>query len=123
MNLAQTPSKTMPNLHVLIPCAGTGSRMGLKQAKQFESLAGQPMALHAINTFLSMPEIASVWVGVSEDSKELPQESPNASWPQDPRFHLSDTGGATRADTVLNTLKAMAKSGICLLYTSPSPRD
>jgi 2-C-methyl-D-erythritol 4-phosphate cytidylyltransferase len=108
MNLAQTPSKTMPNLHVLIPCAGTGSRMGLKQAKQFESLAGQPMALHAINTFLSMPEIASVWVGVSEETKVLP----NTSWPQGPRFHLSVTGGATRADTVLNTLKAMAKSGI-----------
>ena len=112
MNLAQTPPKTLPNLHVLIPCAGTGSRMGLKQPKQFESLAGQPMAHHAITPFLSMPQIASVWVGVSEDSKELPQESPNASWPKDPRFQLSVTGGATRADTVLNTLQAMAKSGI-----------
>jgi 2-C-methyl-D-erythritol 4-phosphate cytidylyltransferase len=112
MNLAQTPSKTMPNLHILIPCAGTGSRMGLKKPKQFESLAGQPMALHAIDTFLSMPEIASVWVGVSEESKELPQEQLNASWPKDSRFKLSTTGGATRADTVLNTLKAMASSGI-----------
>jgi 2-C-methyl-D-erythritol 4-phosphate cytidylyltransferase len=108
MNLAQTPPNLMPKLHVLIPCAGTGSRMGLKQAKQFEPLAGQPMALHAINTFLSMPEITSVWVGVSEETKVLP----NTSWPQGPRFHLSVTGGATRADTVLNTLKAMAKSGI-----------
>ncbi|OXL15201.1 2-C-methyl-D-erythritol 4-phosphate cytidylyltransferase [Polynucleobacter cosmopolitanus] len=102
----------MPKLHVLIPCAGTGSRMGLNQPKQFESLAGQPMALHAINTFLSMPEIASVWVGVSEENKELPQELPKASWPKDSRFNLSTTGGATRADTVVNTLKAMAKSGI-----------
>ena len=102
----------MPKLHVLIPCAGTGSRMGLKQPKQFELLAGQPMALHAINTFLSMPEIASVWVGVSEDSKELPQELPKASWPKDSRFKLSATGGATRADTVLNTLKAMTTVGI-----------
>ena len=102
----------MPKLHVLIPCAGTGSRMGLKQPKQSELLAGQPMALHAINTFLSMPEIASVWVGVSEETKELPQEQSNASWPKDSRFKLSTTGGATRADTVLNTLKAMAKSGI-----------
>ncbi len=98
----------MPKLHVLIPCAGTGSRMGLKQPKQFELLAGLPMALHAINTFLSMPEIGSVWVGVSEESKELP----NASWPKDSRFHLSTTGGATRADTVVNTLKAMTKAGI-----------
>jgi len=102
----------MPKLHVLIPCAGTGSRMGLKQPKQFESLAGQPMALHAINTFLSMPEIASVWVGVSEENKELPQELPKASWPKDSRFNLSTTGGATRADTVVNTLKAMTKAGI-----------
>ena len=112
MNLAQTPPKSMPQLHVLIPCAGTGSRMGLKQPKQFEPLAGQPMALHAINTFLSMPEIGSLWVGVSEECKNLPQDQANATWPQDPRFHLSVTGGATRADTVLNTLKAMAKSGI-----------
>jgi len=102
----------MPKLHVLIPCAGTGSRMGLKQPKQFELLAGQPMALHAINTFLSMPEIASVWVGVSEETKELPQEQSNASWPKDSRFKLSTTGGATRADTVLNTLKAMTTVGI-----------
>ena len=79
MNLAETPPNSMPKLHVLIPCAGTGSRMGLKQPKQFESLAGQPMALHAINTFLSMPEISSVWVGVSEENKELPQELPKAS--------------------------------------------
>ncbi|MEY3847877.1 MAG: 2-C-methyl-D-erythritol 4-phosphate cytidylyltransferase, partial [Pseudomonadota bacterium] len=107
MNLAETPPNSMPKLHVLIPCAGTGSRMGLKQPKQFESLAGQPMALHAINTFLSMPEISSVWVGVSEENKELPQELPKASWPKDSRFNLSTTGGATRADTVVNTLKAM----------------
>jgi len=112
MNLAETSPNSMPKLHVLIPCAGTGSRMGLKQPKQFELLAGQSMALHAINTFLSMPEIASVWVGVSEKTKELPQEQSNASWPKDTRFKLSTTGGATRADTVLNTLKAMAKSGI-----------
>jgi 2-C-methyl-D-erythritol 4-phosphate cytidylyltransferase len=86
--------------------------MGLKQPKQFELLAGQPMALHAINTFLSMPEIGSVWVGVSEETQVLPQEQSNASWPKDSRFHLSATGGAARADTVLNTLKAMAKAGI-----------
>jgi 2-C-methyl-D-erythritol 4-phosphate cytidylyltransferase len=112
MNLAQTPPKTMPKLHVLIPCAGSGSRMGLKQPKQFESLAGQPMALHAINTFLTMSEISSVWVGVSKETQELPQDLTNTSWPKDSRFHLSVTGGASRADTVLNTLKAMANSGI-----------
>lgn len=93
-----------------MPCAGTGSRMGLNRPKQFELLAGQPMALHAINTFLAMPEIESVWVGVSQDDQELLAIS--NLWPKDARFRFSHTGGATRAETVCKTLKAMADAGI-----------
>ena len=98
----------MPALHVLMPCAGTGSRMGFQSPKQFESLAGRPMALHALGTFLSMPEIKTVWVGVSPGAQELPTDA----WPNDTRFHLSPTGGATRQETVLNTLQAMATAGV-----------
>ena len=84
--------------------------MGLSRPKQFELLAGQPMALHAIQTFLSMPEIQSVWVGISQDAQELSAIS--NQWPQDARFRFSSTGGATRAQTVCNTLKAMAAAGV-----------
>jgi 2-C-methyl-D-erythritol 4-phosphate cytidylyltransferase len=108
MNSAQTSQKTTPALHVLMPCAGTGSRMGFQSPKQFESLAGRPMALHALNTFLSMPEIKTIWVGVSPEAQELPTDS----WPSDARFHLSPTGGATRQETVLNTLRAMSSAGV-----------
>ena len=108
MNSAQTSQKSTPALHVLMPCAGTGSRMGFQSPKQFEPLAGRPMALHALHTFLSMPEIKTIWVGVSPESQELPTDS----WPQDERFHLRPTGGATRQETVLNTLKAMASAGL-----------
>jgi 2-C-methyl-D-erythritol 4-phosphate cytidylyltransferase len=104
MNSAQTPN----SLHVLIPCAGTGTRMGLNSPKQFEVLAGQPMALHSIDTFLTMPEIKSIWVGVSETAQSIP----NGQWPLDVRLKISVTGGATRHETVLNTLKAMADSGL-----------
>lgn len=93
-----------------MPCAGTGSRMGLNRPKQFELLAGQPMALHAINTFLAMSEIESLWVGVSQDDQELLAIS--NLWPKDARFRFSHTGGATRAETVCKTLKAMADAGI-----------
>ncbi len=68
------------------------------------------MALHAINTFLAMPEIESVWVGVSQDDQELLAIS--NLWPKDARFRFSHTGGATRAETVCKTLKAMADAGI-----------
>ncbi|MFM9155794.1 MAG: 2-C-methyl-D-erythritol 4-phosphate cytidylyltransferase, partial [Polynucleobacter victoriensis] len=108
MNSAQTSQKTTPALHVLMPCAGTGSRMGFQSPKQFESLAGRPMALHALNTFLSMSEIKTIWVGVSPETQELPTDS----WPSDARFHLSPTGGATRQETVLNTLRAMSSAGV-----------
>ncbi len=84
--------------------------MGLSRPKQFELLAGQPMALHAINTFLAMPEIQSVWLGVSQDAQELSAIS--NLWPEDARFRFSHTGGATRAETVCKTLKAMAEVGI-----------
>lgn len=104
MNSAQTSN----SLHVLIPCAGTGTRMGLSSPKQFEVLAGQAMALHSIDTFLTMPEIKSIWVGVSESGQSIP----NGQWPSDERLKLSVTGGATRHETVLNTLKAMLASGI-----------
>jgi 2-C-methyl-D-erythritol 4-phosphate cytidylyltransferase len=110
MNSAQTSKNSKPAFHVLMPCAGTGSRMGLNRPKQFELLAGQPMALHAINTFLAMPEIESVWVGVSQDDQELLAIS--NLWPKDARFRFSHTGGATRAETVCKTLKAMADAGI-----------
>jgi 2-C-methyl-D-erythritol 4-phosphate cytidylyltransferase len=104
MNSAQTPN----SLHVLIPCAGTGTRMGLSSPKQFEVLAGQAMALYSIDTFLAMPEIKSLWVGVSEGVQSIP----NGQWPFDERLKISVTGGATRHETVLNTLKAMAASGL-----------
>ena len=108
MNSAQTTQKSTPVLHVLMPCAGTGSRMGFQSPKQFESLAGRPMALHALNTFLSMPEIKTIWVGVSPEAQELPTDS----WPSDARFHLSPTGSDTRPETVLNTLRAMSSAGV-----------
>ena len=103
MNSAQIPD----SLHVLIPCAGNGARMGFTIPKQFEILAGQPMVLHSVNTFLEMSEIKTVWVGVSSDVKDIP-----GGWPDEQRLSVRDTGGATRHETVLNTLGAMLDAGI-----------
>lgn len=82
--------------------------MGFDAPKQFESLAGQPMVMHSVQTFLDMPEIASLWVGVSPELQEA------GRWitASDARLSISPTGGASRHETVLNTLKAMAQAGI-----------
>ncbi len=108
MNSAETSSEKMPALHVLIPCAGTGTRMGLQAPKQFEVLAGQAMVMHSVQTFLSMPEIASVWVGISPELSN-PSDFITAS---DARLTISHTGGASRHETVLQTLQAMSQAGV-----------
>ena len=104
MNSAQIPN----SLHVLIPCAGNGSRMGFSTPKQFEILAGQPMVLHSVNTFLEMSEIKTIWVGISSNQQDIP----GGVWPKSQKLYVRETGGATRHQTVLNTLKAMIDAGI-----------
>ncbi len=90
------------NFHVLIPCAGTGARIGGEVPKQFHKLHQQAIVLYSLNIFLNMPEIKTVWVGLSESifhNQELIQV-----FPKHPKLRLCVTGGKTRALTVLNTL-------------------
>lgn len=71
--------------------------------KQYISLAGKPMISHCIQTFFNHPRIAGIHVALNPEddfwrSLTLEPES---------RLHLHYTGGATRAQTVLNTLNAI----------------
>jgi 2-C-methyl-D-erythritol 4-phosphate cytidylyltransferase len=40
------------NFHVLIPCAGTGTRIGGDIPKQFQKLHHQEIVLYSLNIFL-----------------------------------------------------------------------
>jgi 2-C-methyl-D-erythritol 4-phosphate cytidylyltransferase len=76
--------------------------------KQFQLLAGKPMVMHSVQTFLDMPEISSLWVGVSPDLSKAKEFIAS----NDPRLKISPTGGDSRHETVLQTLKAMLEAGI-----------
>ena len=52
----------MTEFHVLIPCAGNGSRAGTVQPKQYQWLAGQPMVMHTLQALAQVPRLASGWV-------------------------------------------------------------
>lgn len=97
---------SLANLHVLIPCAGSGTRMGIERPKQYELLCGRPMVLHSIETFLHDPQVSTVWVGVSADTAAIQ----GFDWPQHPKLRVVMTGGSRRQDTVLNTLLTMTQS-------------
>jgi 2-C-methyl-D-erythritol 4-phosphate cytidylyltransferase len=91
---------------VLIPAAGSGSRMGAELPKQYLPLLGQPMIHHTLSVFCLHPMVSRVFVVLSPD---------DADWD---RYDSSDfggkvavlrCGGATRAETVLNGLNAIVE--------------
>lgn len=51
----------------IIPAAGIGSRMKLKEPKQFHPLAGIPILIHTLRPFLAIDHIRQVAVVVSAD--------------------------------------------------------
>ena len=57
----------MTSFHALIPCAGTGSRAGTPQPKQYQRVAGQPMVMHTVQALAAVPALASGWVVLSPD--------------------------------------------------------
>lgn len=100
-------SGAMIQFHALIPCAGVGSRAGTAQPKQYQMLAGQPMVMHTLQSLAQLPQMTSGWVVLS------PADDfawPVTHWPQ--RFRREHCGGASRAESVFNGLRAMLAAGI-----------
>jgi 2-C-methyl-D-erythritol 4-phosphate cytidylyltransferase len=101
----------LSSCHAILPTAGAGSRLGGAVPKQLRILAGKPMLAFALEALIATPEIESIWVGISPgmhasgDFAEF-QESSSALLNTKPNYFLP-TGGPTRQETVLNTLRAM----------------
>ena len=121
----------------LIPCAGAGSRAGLQVAgsvKQYHRLAGAPMVAHTLGAFRGLAALGlkldGLWLLVSPDDALVATALPNfpngllesgradEAGPEPlstrqmlPLEHLSRSGGATRAETVRNGLRALRDSG------------
>ncbi len=89
----------------LVPAAGGGSRMGASLPKQYLSLAGRPLIRHALATLCAVALIERVYVVLSPD---------DAHWPEDEfsdlaaKLRVLRCGGATRAESVANGLRAMS---------------
>jgi 2-C-methyl-D-erythritol 4-phosphate cytidylyltransferase len=106
----------LSSCHAILPTGGTGSRLGGETPKQLRVLAGKPMLAFALEALIATPEIESIWVGVSPSMYAAGdfaafQESSSALLNTKPNYFLP-TGGASRQETVLNTLKAMLDADI-----------
>jgi 2-C-methyl-D-erythritol 4-phosphate cytidylyltransferase len=93
----------MAFFHVIIPAAGIGNRMESVLPKQYVPLAGKPMISHTIQVFFKHPRIASIHLALNPDDdfwRNLPLEPAS-------KLKLHYTGGDSRSETVLNTLRSM----------------
>ncbi|MCX7627381.1 MAG: 2-C-methyl-D-erythritol 4-phosphate cytidylyltransferase [Methylophilaceae bacterium] len=91
----------MARKYVLIPAAGSGSRMGGELPKQYLPLLGKPLIHHTLSVFCAHPSIERVFVVIGPD---------DCHWQSDWPGEVLRCGGATRAASVLNGLLHMAAS-------------
>ncbi len=91
-----------PVIAALVCAAGVGSRMGLSRPKQYMTIAGAPMLLHAVRALNGVARISTIFVVASpEDGRidEVAEDFPA-------KVVLLKNGGGERAETVLNGLMA-----------------
>ena len=88
----------------LIPAAGSGSRAGLNQPKQYQQIAGARLIDHTLAAFFEVGDIAGVALVVAPDDAAYPPGT-------DPRVSVFRVGGSTRAHSVFNGLRAWLEAG------------
>lgn len=92
-----------PQVHVLIPAAGQGTRFGGVMLKQYLPVCGKPVLAHSIKVFQFHPLVSSITVVLAEDDQ----------WFESAVGLLAATvktviGGDTRAQSVRNGLRYIA---------------
>ena len=98
-----------PRFHVVIPCAGTGSRSGVDIPKQYAPLAGVPMVMHTLQAFAQVPGLGHALLVVSPNDQMMADVL--RQYPQ-PAFSVVPRGGATRAHSVLGGLRSLQDKGV-----------
>ena len=106
---AAPPSHTdeAARYYALVPCAGTGSRAGTAQPKQYQAVAGEPLVMHTLRALAGVTRLHAGLVALSPgDDFVWPQ---GTAWPS--LFVHAHCGGETRAHTVLNGLQVLRTQG------------
>ena len=87
---------------VIIVAAGSGSRTGSQELKQFRWVAGKPMLLHSIQTFQARTDVAMV---VCVLPREYVGDPPPWIFQSDAERLLLSVGGRERSESVANGLE------------------
>ena len=96
------PASPARDVGVIIVAAGTGSRTGASELKQFRWVAGKPMLLHSVQTFQLRPDVAAVVVVLP---RAYAGDPPPWLFQCDLDRLVVSVGGRERADSVYNGLE------------------
>lgn len=107
----KTIQSTPPQAAVIIPAAGTGSRLGAEIPKQFLPIGGKPLLVHTCEQFMSLKEISSLVIVAHPSYVEQTQTILLSHVPKQFHHKFSFTvGGKLRQDSVFAGLQALATS-------------
>jgi len=92
----------------VLPAAGIGRRMGSTTPKQYLSIAGQPLLLHALRRLSEVPQIEKIVIVIHPQDKHWAELAQQIAVEFADRI-MTVEGGDERYHSVLNALTAMTK--------------
>lgn len=110
----------MGNIGAVIVAAGRGSRMGMRESKQYLQLGDRPILVHTIQAFASHPDIEEIVVVVRAGDEERVRSLAEM-------YGLGEnlkiaTGGAERQHSVAKGLRCLSESvSIVLVHDAVRP--
>lgn len=104
---------------VVIVAAGSGARAGGGEPKQFRWIAGKPMLLHSVQTFMERNDVVAV---VCVLPKRFAGDPPPWLFQADVERLLVSVGGRTRAESVFHGLEDLPdEAKIVLVHDAARP--
>jgi 2-C-methyl-D-erythritol 4-phosphate cytidylyltransferase len=108
-----------PDVGVVIVAAGSGSRVGGAQPKQFRWVAGKPMLLHSVQTFMERPDVLAV---VCVLPQRYAGDPPPWLFQADLSRLLISVGGRTRTESVFHGLEDLPdEAKVVLVHDAARP--
>ncbi|MCW5624554.1 MAG: 2-C-methyl-D-erythritol 4-phosphate cytidylyltransferase [Burkholderiales bacterium] len=106
----------------LVPAGGRGSRLGGTRPKQYLPLAGRTLLFHTLSRLVTHPALSAVHLVIAPDDVDFD----TFDWRElGPKLDVVRAGGDTRADSVLNGLRAIrdrvAESDWMLVHDAARP--
>ncbi|NUS33338.1 MAG: 2-C-methyl-D-erythritol 4-phosphate cytidylyltransferase [Gemmatimonadaceae bacterium] len=104
---------------VVIVAGGSGTRVGGGELKQFRWVAGKPMLLHSVQTFMARPDVGTVVVVLPS---QYAGDPPPWLFQCDVDRLLVSLGGRTRSESVANGLDDLPdEAEVVLVHDAARP--